>query len=199
MEENKQLSIKWLWGLLLLRAVDCLLPLFGQLPLFAGGGYLWTQRAVSLGIVVCLYLLPGRYRLAGMAKALSLVCNLMAVAAYPVLNAFGVQLTGLHYAYIYTALAGASELLALIAIGLEYVTHAATAPTDRKKWYIFLCCSLAVTLVSSVAVALVQPVLPDLTVQFIRLWNLGARTLSLAVSVIYMVLLYRIIDTQRKE
>lgn len=199
MGENKQLSVKWLWGLLLLRAVDCLLPLFGQLPPFVGSWYPWAQRAVSLGIIVCLYLLPGRYRLAGMAKAMSLVCNLVALAVYPVLNAFGAQLTGVHYAYIYTALAGVSEVLALIAIGLEYATHAAAAPADRKKWYIFLYCSMAVTLVSSVFVALVQPMLPDLTVSFIRLWNLGARTLSLVVSGIYMVLLYRIIDTQRKE
>ncbi len=199
MEENKQLPVKWLWGLFWLHVANCLLPLFGHLPPLVGSWYPWAQRVVSLGIVVCLYLLPGRYRLAGMAKALSLVCNLIALVVYPVLNAFGAQLTGVHYAYIYTALAGASELLALIAIGLEYVTHAATVPTDRKKWYIFLCCSLVITLATSVFVALVQPMLPDLNVQFIRFWNLGARTLSLAASIAYLLLLYGVINAQRKE
>lgn len=202
MNENRETLLRWLKVLFCIQLAGCLLSaltlLSTAVPFSVGGWYTWARRAVSLGIAVCLYLLPGRYRLAGMVKALSLMCVLISLAVYPVLYACGVQLTGAGYAKIYALLAGASEVLALIAMSLEYITHASTVPGDKSKWYIFLGCSLAVTVLSSVSVALMQPLLPDLTVQFIRLWNLGARTLSLAVSVVYLVLLRRVICAQQE-
>lgn len=202
MNENRETQLRWLRGLFYIHLAGCLLSalaLASTVFTFAvGSWYTWAQRAVSLGIAVCLYLLPGRYRLAGMAKALSLMCILISLAVYPVLYALGVQLAGVGYAKIYALLAGASEVLALIALSLEYIAHTSTVPGDKPKWYIFLGCSLAVTALSVVSVKLMQPLLPDLTVQFIRLWNFGARTLSLAVSVVYLVLLRRVICVQRE-
>ena len=199
MEENKQLPVKWLWGLFWLHVANCLLPLFGHLPPLVGSWYPWAQRVVSLGIVVCLYLLPGRYRLAGMAKALGLLCSVICLVFYRVLYAFGVQLDAEGYDLAYTLLSRASDILALTAMILEYTAHAAAVPDHKRKWYIFLCCSLAITLATSVFVALVQPMLEELSWVFLLLWNLGARTLSLAASIAYLLLLYRVINAQRKE
>ena len=104
MEEKRKFPIIWLWGLFWLHVAACLLPFFGHLPAFVGSWYPWAQRAVSLGIVVCLYLLPGRYRLAGMAKALGLLCSLISLVFYRVLYPIGVQLDPEGYELAYTLL-----------------------------------------------------------------------------------------------
>lgn len=206
MYANRENSIRWLRGLFYIHLAGCLLSALALLstaiPFAVGSWYTWTQRAMSLGIVVCLYLLPGRYRLAAMAKALGLLCGLISLVFYRVLYGFGVQLDAEGYELAYTLLGRASDILALIAMILEYTAHANTAPDHKQKWYIFLGCSLAVTLISSVVAALLQPVFNEMVNEgsygWIKLWNIGARTLSLAVSIIYLVLLQRVIHTQQE-
>ena len=206
MYDNREKLLRWLKVLFYIQLASTLLltltlasTMFG---FTVGSWYTWAQRAVSLGVAVSLYLLPSRYRLAGMAKALSLMCILIALAFYPVLYALGVQLTGTGYAKIYALLAGASEVLALIAMSLEYIMHAVNSREDKTKWHILLGCSLAISLLSSVAVALLQPVLNDMAqageLWLIKLWNVSARSLSLGVSVIYLVLLHRMIRKQEE-
>lgn len=202
MQENRENLLRWLRVLFYIHLAGSLLSALAlaatAVPFSLGSWYTWARRAVSPGIVVCLYLLPGRYRLAGMTRALSLLCNLIALAVHPVLYALGVRLAGAGYALVYTLLAGASELLAMMAVIPEYTAHAAAAPGDKTKWYIFLACSLAVTLASSVFAAVLQPILPKLDVLFIRFWNLGTRALSLAVRIVYLVLLHRVIRKQEE-
>lgn len=202
MEEKKQLPVTWLWGLFYVHLVGCLLSVFALLdtvmPFSVGGWYTWAQRAVSLGIVVCLYLLSGRYRLAGMARTLGLLCSLLPLGLHTLL-----QMNVQTYAALSTVLSRASLVLTLIALFLEYTAHAAAVPADKRKWYILLACSLAATLVSSVAIALLQPLVSNMAqedlLRFSGRWNGLSRSLSLGTSVVYLALLRRGIDTQRKE
>lgn len=201
MEENKQLSLKWLSLLFYVHLAGCLLSVLALLataiPFAVGSWYTWAQRAVSLAIAVCLMLLSGRYRLSGVLKVLALVCGLL-----PGLLNSWLQMPAQALITVSTVMGRTSTVLALVALFLEYIAHAAASPRDRTKWYIFLSCSLAVTVLSSAAVAVMQPLLNSMVqeafLRFARVWNVLSRTLSLAVGIIYLVLLHRVIRTQQE-
>lgn len=206
MYENRENLLRWLRTLFYIHLTGCLmsaLALASTVFTFAvGGWYTWAQRFVSLGIAVCLYLMPGRYSYAGMAKALALLCTLVSLVLFRLLNAYGIQMQGATYMRVLNWLSHGTTVLALVALFLEYTAHAAAAPRDRTKWYIFLGCSLVVAVLSVVSVKLMQPVFDEMVKEgvyrWIKLWNIGARTLSLAGSIVYLILLHRVICAQQE-
>ena len=199
MEERRDVPLKWLWGLFWLHVASCLLPFFENLSVWAVTWYPWIQRVVSLAIAVCLFLLSGRYRLAGMAKILSLLCSIISLVFFRLLYAYGVQLDAEEYDVAINVLSRTATVLGLIALFLEYTAHAQAVPGDSRKWQILLCCSLTVTVISHVAAALLQPRLLELGEVFIRLWNVSVFLLLLTERIIYLLLLYRVIGAQREE
>lgn len=202
MEENRRFPVKWMWALFCIHlaglALTALAVLSTLLPFSVGSWYTWARRAVNLGSVVCLYLLSGRYRLAAMAKALGLVCGLLT----GLLNSW-LRIPVQTLMPISVVLSNASTVLALVALLLEYTAHAKTVPADRNKWHIFLACRLAVTLLSTVSLALLQPVMSQMVSNgetwLVKLWNILAQSVNLAMGVIYLMLLYRAIQIVRKE
>lgn len=202
MEENRDNFRKWLWALFYIHlaglALTALTFLSMLLPFSVGGWYTWARRAVNLGIVVCLYLLSGRYRLSSMVMALGLLCGLLT----GLLNSW-LRIPVQTLMPISVVLSRASTVLALVALFLEYTAHAKTVPADRNKWHIFLACRLAVTLLSTAGVALLQLVMSQMANRgetwLMELWNVLAWSLNLATGVIYLVLLYRAIYVREKE
>lgn len=203
MYNNRENLLRWLRALFYIHLASCLLSaltLTSTVFSFSvGSWYTWAQRAFSLGVAVCLILLPGHYPLAGMAKVLGLLCTLLSLYLYPLLNAWGVRLDAASYGEVIHWLSNGSMVLGMIAMVLEYITHAKVTPGDRYKWYILLICSLAVTVISTLLVDFLQPMLDGMSQEnlrlFIKLWNGSARFLDLSVSVVYLVLLHRIIHT----
>ena len=93
-------------------------------------------------------------------------------------------------------------MLNYAALCLEYTTHARIVPSESNKWYILLGATLGISLVSTVALHLLQP-LVDRMVQDGRLWlmnfwNIVSRSVSLAFSVVYLVLLYQVVRAQEE-
>ena len=207
MEEKKYAPIQWLWGLFYFHLAGTLLSALvlaaTALSFSLGSWFTWAERAVSLGIAVCLYLLPGNYRYAGMVKALGLLCGLIGLVFHPVLLALGVHLDPAGYSLAYTLLSVVSQVLALIAMSLEYITHAATVPGEKTRWYGLLACSLAVSVATHVVADLLQPLLNtvpmEMFLKFASVWNPTVRVLGLGVSVAYLWLLRRLIRHRRAE
>lgn len=203
MSRNKEALFRWLKVLFFIYVADTLLSVLALaatiLPISVGSWYTWAQRAVNLGVAVCLYLLPGKYRYAGMLKALALLCTLISMGLYPLLNAYGIQMQGATYMETIKWLSRCTVALNLLAFIFEFTTHAKNAGRDKVKWYILLGCSLAVTLVSHAAAYFGQPILDALDMEdYIRItkvWNVAARTLSLLISAAYLVLLNRLVRT----
>lgn len=206
MEDKKQRPIQWLWGLFYCRLAGALLSalvfLATALSFSLGSWHTWAQQAVSVGIAVCLYLLPGNYRYAGMAKAMGLLSGLICLAFRPVLDALGVRLDTADYNLAYMLLNTASQILALIAMTLEYITHASIVPGEKGRWYGLLACSLAVSVSTQVVASLLKPLLntlpPETFMQFAAVWNPLVRTLGLGVSIAYLLLLRRLIRHQEE-
>lgn len=207
MNENKETALRYLRPLFFIELAGCLLAALALIatlvPFSVGIWYNWVQRAVALGAAVCLFLLPGRYRYAGMVKVLGLVCSLVSLVLFRLLYAYGLQLDAVVYGGAINWLSGGATVLGFVALFLEYTTHAQIAPGEKAKWYILLGCSLAVSLISSVAVWLLQPLMDQMVqageLWLIKLWNILSHSLSLGVSVIYLVLLHRTIRIHREE
>lgn len=208
MRENREALPRWLRVLFYIHVIGTLLSALALaatiLPISVGTWYTWAQRAVNLGIAVCLCLLPGKYRYAGTLKALSLLCTLVSLVLFPLLSACGIQMQGTAYVGTMNWLSRCSAALNFLALVLEYMTHAKASVGDKGKWYILLGCSLAVTLVSNTAAYFMQPIWDALeTEAFIRIskvWNVVARTLSLLLSTTNLVLLHRLVRaTEQKK
>lgn len=199
MSRNKEALFRWLGALFYIHVAGALLSVLALaatiLPISVGSWYTWAQRAVNLGVAVCLYLLPGKYRYAGMLKALALLCTLISMGLYPLLNAYGIQMQGATYMETIKCLSRCTVALNLLAFIFEFTTHAKNAGRDKVKWYILLGCSLAVTLVSHAAAYFGQPILDSLDMEVTKVWNVAARTLSLLISAAYLVLLNRLVRT----
>ena len=195
MNEHKNRILPYYHGLFYLRllgGVLLLLAFFATLiPFAAGAWYNVAQSIVRVGVAVCLFLLSGRWRLAGMARILSLLCDVISLAFFRLLYAYGVQLDMAEYGLAMNVLSRTASVLGMIALFLEYTAHAALVPEDRKKWYIFLICSVTVSTLSFASVSLLQPMLGGLSVETMRVWSIVSHMVSLAVESIYLVLLYR--------
>lgn len=182
--------------------LSALALLANVVPFSIGAWYNWVQHAVRLGVAVCLFLLPGRYRYAGMAKALSLLCSLVSLVLFQVLNAYGIQLNGISYGRALAWLSWGASGLNFAALCLEYTTHANIVPSESNKWYILLGAILGISLVSTVALHLLQPLVDrmvqDGSLWLMNFWNIVSRSVSLAFSVVYLVLLYQVVRAQEE-
>lgn len=202
MKQNDRNQLQWLQGLLYIHLVGCVLTaltIVSGLTQISFGGWIATlQRAVSIGAALCLLLLPGRYRISGAAKALVLVCNLLPVGLHAAL-----RLDVDTYLTVSMVLGRISGILALVALYLEYTAHAAKAPDLSRPWYILLVCGLAVSLLSTAALQLFQESISNLVQNgetwVITLYNTVAHTLNLIINIMYLVLLYRTMESIRKE
>lgn len=206
MNDNREKLVHFLRMLFGVQIIGVLLSALGFLanvvPFSIGEWYNWVQQAVRLGVAVCLFLLPGRYRYAGMAKALSLLCSLVSLVLFQVLDAYGIQLDGISYGRTLAYLSWGASLLNYVALSFEYTTHARIVPSESNKWYILLCATLGISLVSTVALHLLQPLVDQMvqngSLWMMNLWNIVSRSVSLAFSVVYLVLLYRVVRAQEE-
>ena len=207
MRANNEHLLRWLRGLFYVYVVGVLLSVLALAvtiaPFSVGTWYTWAQQAVNLGVAVCLYLLSGRYRYAGILNALSLLCTLASLVLYPLLIACGIQMQSAAYMGTIKWLSRFAIVLSFMALILEYIAHAKIADGDKQKWYILLGCSLAITLVSNTATCFLQPIMDAVEVEaFIRIstvWNVVARTLSLFLNIANLVLLHRLIRAKGQE
>lgn len=201
MNDNREKLVRFLRMLFGVQIIGVLLSALALLatvvPFSVGAWYNWVQHAVRLGIAVCLFLLPGRYRYAGMAKALSLLCSLVSLVLFQVLDAYGIQLDGISYGRTLAYLSWGASVLNYAALCLEYTTHARIVPSESNKWYILLGATLGMSLVSTVALHLLQPLVDrmvqDGSLWLMNFWNIVSRSVSLAFSVVYLVLLYQVV------
>ncbi len=196
MEERKQFSVKWLWGLFYAHLAGTLLSalvLASTAFSFAvGGWYTWVQQGVNLAVVVVLLLLPGDYRYAGIIKVAAMIFGVLPMGLHALLR-MDVQT----YTYWSAILSRLSVLMNMFALALEYITHSAAAPGEKSKWYILLGCSLATTVVSYATMFILQPILQTMEMEeylhFSKAWNVVVRSLGLVLSAVNLVLLRRLI------
>ncbi len=206
MNDNREKLLRWLQVLFYIHLAGVLLSVLALASTafsFAVGIWsTWAQRAVSLGLAVCLYLLPGRYRYAGMVKALGLLCSLVSLVLFRLLYAYGVQIDAAVYGRVINWLSRGAMVLSIVALCLEYTTHAQVVPADKTKWYILLGCSLAVTMLSYATMYILQPILQTMEMEeylhFSKAWNVVVRSLGLVLSVANLVLLHRLVRHQEE-
>lgn len=197
MNENRGNSLRYLHSLFYIQlaggVLTALIFFATLIPFAVGAWFNVAQTVVNLGVAVCLILLPGRYRLSGIARAVVAALGWWPFVLHKLLPFLDgpVNLPVIN-AWTFT-LGRVSLLLGLAATALEYTAHASAAPKERNKWYVLLACSLTVSLLSTVALSLLQPMLNELSVGFIRIWNIMSRSVSLAAEIIYLVLLQRTI------
>ena len=190
---------RWLRGLFFVQVAGCLLSVLALLSTIftfaVGRWYTGMQHIVALGVAGCLLQLPGRYRLAGGLKVLTLLCGVL-----PGLLNRWMPIPMQAMMTVSSMLSVTSTVLMLIAMVLEYTAHGRVSSRDRNKWYILMGVSLAVTVFSALAMMIMHPIINDWAQQgayaFIQMWNIGARAISLVMNVFYLVLLHRV---QEKE
>ena len=198
---------RWLRGLFFVQVAACLLSVLALLSTIftwaVGDWYSWADWALMLGAVICLMLLPGQYRLAGMVKALGLLCTLVGLVLYRLLYAYGLQLSSGSYVMAVSWLNRGATVLTLAALILEYLTHGRIDPEGRGKWNLLLCVNLGFSLVSTVAGLFVRRLMENLPQEALLMvskgWNIGVRSLGMGINMIYLVLLYRLIQNIQKE
>ncbi len=202
MNENTEKLLRWLQMLFYIHLVGALLSTLAlastAFSFAVGSWYTWAQRGVNLGVTLALLLLPNSYyRYAGMVKTAAVILELLPLGLHALLR-MDVQT----YTFWLGLLGQASIALSLLALSLEYIGHAAGSTGDKTKWFILLICSFTISLLSNVAASLLQPLLNNMAqageLWLIKLWNISARTLILGVSVIYLVLLRRLVRHQEE-
>ena len=202
MYENRENRLRWLKVLFYIHLagtfLSALILAATAVPFAVGTWYTWAQRAVSLGVAVCLYLLSGRYyRNAGVVKAAAVILEWLPLGLHALLR-LDVQ----SYTFWLGLLGRASVALSLIALSLEYIGHAAGSPVDKRKWVVLLICSFTVSLLSTMAASLLQPILQTMemeaSLRISKVWNVAVRSLSLAFSAANLVLLHRLIRYQEE-
>lgn len=195
MEKNK--LVTYLRGLFYIQLAGCLLSalalLSSLLHFSVGEWFSWAQKAVTLGAAICLLFLNGRYQLSGFAKAAAFVCGLLPLFLHNLMH-MDVQ----QYVSVNRILGRIALLFSMTAMVLEYSGHAATIPADKRKWNVLLIGSVTFTVLTTVAVDMLQNVM-DKVIQngipwYITLYNLLAQSLSLAVGILYLFLLNRVIS-----
>lgn len=204
MRENNKHLLRWLRALFYIHVVSTLLSVLALvatiLSIYVGAWYTWAQRAVNLGIAVCLYLLPGKYRYAGILKALAMLCTLVSLVLSPMLNTY---IQSIAYTGAIDWLSHCATILNFLALVLEYMTHAQISVGNKGKWYILLGCSLAISLTSNTVAYFWQPILDtyetETIVRFTNVWNVVARTLGLFLSIANLVLLHRLLRAKEQE
>lgn len=202
MNKTKQQTVQWLQLLFFFQLASLVLTLLPRLELvlslnITGSWLTWVKKILQLGIAVCLFLLPWRYRPSAIAKAAGLLCTLLSLVLYRLITDVDLYLTVRNLLY------WGALLLALLAQFLEYRAHGATAPQTGRKWNYLFAGSLAVTLVTSAAAALLQPVMDEMVYNGITwgitLWNLIALLLTLAVNVCYLIFLYQTVQAVKNQ
>lgn len=201
MTENRQKTIQWLCILLYLQLASVVLSavirIAPVLNLSLGGSWVtWIQRCLNLATMVCLFLLPTQYRKAAIFKLSWLVCSLILIPALAALRRAGMEL----YLTVNSLVSLVSSVLSLVSLYLEYQAHAAlSGPGASKKWNILFLCGLGLSLAGSAAVSIAQPWLTEMVQGgnsgVINWFNLAVWLPSMAVSVAYLVLLRRTVQT----
>lgn len=203
MNEHGKLLLPYYRGLFCFRLLGCLMTLPALIatliPFAVGDWYNVAQNLVSFGVAVWLFLLSGRWRLAGMAKILSLLCSVICLVFFRLLYAYGLQPDVAEYGMAINVLRYTAMVLSMIGLFLEYTAHAALISEDRKKWYIFLICSMAVSALSLLSLPLLQPIMDGLSIGFMSGWNFVSRAVLLAADIVYLALLRRAMRCLEKE
>ena len=197
MKETKDRSLLYLNCIFYVRIISLLLSLIlfnvtiKNSVLSASMSYF--KQLPNVLVALCLIKLSGRYRASG-------ICNLVLV----LLSIWTSLFHDFLLPYFYTVLSrrvvlfllyfpsNITTFVALAALFLEYAAHAAFFPADKKKWYILLICSAAISIASYLIAHLIPlATLQSLSPIFISKWNIGARALITAFDLSYCILLWR--------
>ena len=155
------------------------------------------QRIVNFGVVICLFLLPNRYRPAAILKGIwciSLVLPRFVDFFVPEAN-MELRIS------INIALNYLMVLLSLIAFYLEYFAHSAAVIGPLKKaWYILFACVVlgelfAVIVVHHLGNTIFSPNLNILlSIETINLANLISALPSFILQIAYLIILWKTIQ-----
>ena len=205
MPDNKQKTGQWLSVLFYLQLCAIGLTLLNQLSLTLqfslGGSWItWVRRGVNIGIVACLFLLPGHYRPAAASKGIWLVFSILPSVLSLLFRPLGMDL----YVLISSITARITTVLALLALYLEYRAHADTgAAADRSKWILLWTFNLVLTLGMNLLLPLLQDNLNTMLQNGITwgltVYNLIVLALTLTVDILYLILLSRTVQNARNE
>lgn len=191
MEQQKSMTFRWLQVLFyfhLVSAAMTLLFLVGNVfrLSLSGEWVTWANRVISLGTVLCLFMLPGKFLPAAIARVGLLLCSL-----FPMLlpNLLGLE------AYIAAPniLQWVSPVLTVLAIFLEYHAHAMTVPENANRWHLLTLVSLCISLVSMLLLPTLEEAISEMVQNgntwCIRVYNAVVYLLTLALDGWYLTLL----------
>ncbi len=191
MEQRKNFDFQWLRILFIIHLASVVLTLLAllgtALDVSLGGGWVkWVQRAITLGTVICLFMLPGKFLPSAIARAALLLCN-----TFPMVLP---RLLGLEaYMTVLNVLQWVTPVLTVLAMFLEYHAHSMTVPENANRWRILMLLSLSVTLVTNLLVLTLQDVFQKMVENGvtwgIRAYNTGAYLVTLIFGVWYLILL----------
>ena len=201
MPKQRSMTYRWLQALFYIQLVSAamtLLFLVGNVfHLSLGGEWsTWVNRAISLGTILCLFMLPGKFLPAAIARVGLLFCSL-----FPMLLP---QLLGMEvYIRALTVLQWVSPLLTMLALFLEYNAHGMTAPENAGLWRVLTLVSIGVSLVSMLLLPSLQETFSELVQQgntwAVRAYNSGVYLLTLALDGWYLTLLRKNLQSVDQE
>ena len=201
MQQQKTMTYQWLQVLFYIHILSAALTLLALVSnvfrLSVGGEWVtWVNRAVSLGTILCLFMLPGKFLPAAIARVGIMFCNI-----FPMLLP---QLLGMDvYENVLTVLGVVSPLLTLLAIFMEYNAHGMTVPENARCWRVLTLVSIGVSLVSiALMPKLEEAVLKMMqsgNLQGLRIYNCVVYLLTLALDTWYLTLLRKNLQSVEKE
>jgi hypothetical protein len=135
-----------------------------------------------------------------MFKAGWLLCNWLSPVVPKLVPLLGMELS----MTISSVLAWIIFSLSFIALFLEYHTHSTiSAQKDAGKWKILFVCSLALSLVATIAAAALQNTFSDMVQNGITwgitVYNLITSVCILIIEIAYLILLARTIENVKHE
>ena len=201
MQQQKSMTYRWLQVLFYIHIVSAALTLLflvsNVFHLSLGGEWAtWVNRAVSLGTILCLFMLPGKFLPSGIARVGLLFCNI-----FPMLLAHVVSMEA--YLNVLVVLQWVSPLLTLLAIFLEYNAHGMTAPENAGGWRVLTLVSIGVSLVSILLLPTLEGFFSDMlqagNFWGIRVYDTGMYILTLVMDAWYLTLLRKNLQSVEKE
>ena len=192
MKQMTKQETQWLQILLIVQLAAMVLTLLTTVaPLFSlhlsGNLFNWFRRIINLATLLCLLLLPGYFMPSAITKAMLLLCNLMTIALPRMIHTIGPD----GYRIGMQIINWVTPFLAVASIYLEYNAHGRMVPKNGRAWKMLLIGSLSVTLVTNVMVMLLRVPIRNGVTWVISAYNVLARILTLAISLWYVMLLYK--------
>ena len=199
--QQKSMTYQWLQVLFYIHILSAALTLLflvsNVFHLSLGGEWTtWVNRAVSLGTILCLFMLPGKFLPSGIARVGLLFCSII-----PMLLTNVVRMNV--YLNVLVVLQWVSPLLTMLAVFLEYNAHGMTAPENARCWRVLTLVSIGASLVSILLLPKLEGFLNNMlqagNFWGIRVYNTVIYILTLVMDGWYLILLRKNLQAVEKE